>query len=137
MLDWEHASVPVRSHVQTQDNDGFESLNAQRLVAALGGDRELLLEIIELFLRDAPAMMHAVRLEATRAQPEPLAKAAHVLKGSAANFGVSPLYESARELEMCARSGELSKVPEILARLERAENDFERALARLRHEVHT
>ena len=47
-----------------QNHNGFESLSAGRLIAALGGDKELLLEIIELFLRDAPAMLHAVRLEA-------------------------------------------------------------------------
>jgi two-component system sensor histidine kinase/response regulator len=119
-----------------QSNDSFESLSASRLVAALGGDRELLLEIIELFLRDAPAMLHAVRLEASRAAPEALAKAAHVLKGSVANFGVSPLYELAREIEHCARAKELTNVPEIMSRLDRAAEGFERALARLRNEVH-
>jgi HPt (histidine-containing phosphotransfer) domain-containing protein len=118
-----------------QNNDGFENLSASRLIAALGGDRELLLEIIELFLRDSPAMLHAVRLEAKRMEPDALAKAAHVLKGSAANFGVSPLYELARELEHCARAKDLSSVPEIMSRIERAFEGFEQALARMRSEA--
>lgn len=117
-------------------DDGFDGLSASRLIAALGGDRELLLEIIELFLRDAPAMLQAVRLEAKHARPEALANAAHVLKGSAANFGVSPLYQLARELENCARSGAMANVPEIVTRLDRAAEGFERALAQLRSEVH-
>lgn len=118
-----------------QNHHGFESLSASRLIAALGGDRELLLEIIELYLRDSPAMLHAVRLEASRLQPEALAKAAHVLKGSAANFGVSPLYELARELEHRARATDLSNVVEIMSRLDRAAEGFEQALARMRNEV--
>lgn len=117
------------------NDDGFECLNATRLIAALGGDSELLLEIIELFLRDAPAMLQAVRTEAERMDSESLAKAAHVLKGSAANFGVSPLYELARELEHCARRNELGDVPEIMVQLEHAAQGFERALTRMRSEV--
>ncbi|HET6338652.1 MAG TPA: Hpt domain-containing protein [Polyangiales bacterium] len=120
-----------------QNNDGFERLNASRLIAALGGDRELLLEIIELYLRDAPAMLHALRLEAKRMQPDELAKAAHVLKGSVANFGVSPLYELAKELEQCARAKDLSTVPEIMSGLERAYEGFEQALVRMRIEANS
>jgi HPt (histidine-containing phosphotransfer) domain-containing protein len=118
-----------------QDNDGFESLNAVRLIAALGGDRELLLEIIELYLRDSPAMLYALQLEAKRMQPEGLAKAAHVLKGSVANFGTSRLYELARELEHCARGDELANVARIMSQIDGAFAGFEQALARMRKEV--
>jgi HPt (histidine-containing phosphotransfer) domain-containing protein len=120
-----------------QNDEGFESLTASRLVAALGGDRELLLEIIRLFLRDAPAMLQAVKLEASRRQPEALASAAHLLKGSVANFGLSPLYDVARELEHSARANDLSKLPEIVKRFDRAFEGFERALVRMREELGT
>lgn len=131
MVDW----ASVSTDVPTQNSRGFEGLRADRLIKALGGDRELLLEIIGLFLRDAPAMLHAVQLGAKRQDADTLAKSAHVLKGSAANFGVTPLYELARELEECAREGELAKVPELVGRLERAAETFEQALARLQREV--
>jgi hypothetical protein len=46
---------------RVQDMEGFENLTAARLTAALGGDRELLVEIIELYLRDAPSMLQSLR----------------------------------------------------------------------------
>lgn len=114
---------------------GYEGLTAPKLLRALGGDRELLLDIIELFEREAPAMLTAVRHQARKANADALAQAAHVLKGSVANFGMSPLYEVAREIESCAFAGDLSRLSSLLPRFETIAAEFMQALARLRVEV--
>lgn len=118
-----------------QPTAGYESMTAARLLRALGSDRELLLEIIALFRRDAPAMFAAVRLQAEAADADALAKAAHVLKGSAANFGVSPLYEVARDIESCAFDGNLSQLTDLMTRFDRITDEFMHVLARLELEV--
>ena len=117
-------------------DEGFENLTATKLTAALGGDRELLAEIIELYLRDAPGMLQTLRETIVRGSAPDVARAAHVLKGSSANFGLTPLYEAARELEHRAFDGAASSVLEAqLALIERAAGAFERALHRLREEM--
>jgi HPt (histidine-containing phosphotransfer) domain-containing protein len=116
--------------------EGFENITAARLTAALGGDRELLIEIIELYLRDAPSMLQSLREATGRGHAPDVARAAHVLKGSSANFGLTPLYEAARELEHRAfADAELSVLETQLARIETAASAFERALQRLREEM--
>lgn len=114
---------------------GYEGLTAPRLLRALGGDRELLLEIIELFEREAPSMLIAVRRHAEDANPDALAQAAHVLKGSVANFGKSPLYEVAGQIERCAFAGDLSQLSTLLPRFDSIAGEFMQALARLRLEL--
>src|SRR5262245_41645775 len=115
--------------------EGFENLTSTRLLAALGGDRELLLEIIELFLRDAPGMLRALYAAAGSGDAEALARAAHVLKGSAANFGSTPLYDVARSIERRAFAGELTGLDHDLVELDHAARAMERALTRLREEA--
>ena len=127
--------MDVQEQELEQERAGFEAVNAQRLLAALDGDRELLLELIGLYLRDAPGMCERLRLAAERADATAVALAAHVLKGSVANFGVSPLYESARTFEHRARAGDLSGASEHMARIERRAKAFEAALLRLRREL--
>jgi HPt (histidine-containing phosphotransfer) domain-containing protein len=116
-------------------NEGFEPLNAKRLLSALGGDRELLLEIIELYRSEAPMMLNALRFEAVGGSPPAIARAAHVLKGCVANFGVTPLYEVTREIERRARAADLSTLNELMSRLEYAQAAFMQGLVRIRDEV--
>lgn len=114
---------------------GFEGLTADKLLAALGGDNELLLEIIELYLRDAPNMLQALRAAAASGEAETLARAAHGLKGSTANFGITPLYDVARDIEHRAFAGELTGIEQRLLALEPAARAFEQALMRMRTEL--
>jgi two-component system, sensor histidine kinase and response regulator len=118
-----------------ESSDGYAALDATRLLAKLGGDRDLLLEIAELFQRDAPAMLVGLREQVRGGDATDIAQAAHVLKGSAANFGLNPLYELAREIEHRARDRDLVGVGELMARLERAAEGFLAALQRLEREV--
>ena len=120
-----------------QPNAGYEGMSAAKLLRALGGDRDLLLEIIELFQRDAPAMLAGVRKYADFSDRDALAKAAHMLKGSTANFGKSPLYEVTRDIEICAYDGDAARLPELLERFEAAAEGFLQALVQLKREVNT
>ena len=118
-----------------QSDEEFAGLNAAGLLAKLGGDKGLLLEIIELFRSEAPILLNALRERARSGNAPDVALAAHVLKGSAANFGRNPLYELTRAIEHGARAGDLSALEEQMARLELTAGGFLQALAQMEREV--
>ena len=80
--------------------DGGERL------AAVGGDRALLAEISRLFVEDAPRHLQKIREALDARDGESLRRAAHGLKGAAANFDADGVVNAARELEEIGRSGE-------------------------------
>jgi CheY-like chemotaxis protein/HPt (histidine-containing phosphotransfer) domain-containing protein len=93
------------------------------------GDRDLLRELVELFAAQAPRSIAEIHrcLEARDAGG--LERAAHLIRGSALNFGMSPAAEAAFMLERLGRSGVLNGAATSLSELERG---LERLLDDLR-----
>ena len=77
------------------------------LLALMGGDRELLVELIDVFLEDAPLRIQGVRRTLVDQDAEALYRAAHALKGSAGNFGAPDLVSRANHIEALARENDL------------------------------
>src|SRR5262249_29831832 len=113
--------------VPAVDDETDPALDA--VLARVGGDRELLAEITRLFIEDAPRHLASVTRAIDTGSAEGLRRAAHGLKGAAANFDAEPVVDVARELEEIGRTAELHRAPAVLDRL-RAEID--RLLATLR-----
>jgi len=65
----------------------------------LSGDEELMTDVIRLFLEDLPARLTAIRDAVTSQDAEALRRAAHALKGMAANLSALGLLEAAGLLE--------------------------------------
>jgi HPt (histidine-containing phosphotransfer) domain-containing protein len=65
----------------------------------LGGDDELMTDVIRLFLEDLPARLAEIRAAVNGRNAEALRAAAHTLKGSAGNLSAGGLFEAARVLE--------------------------------------
>ena len=77
------------------------------LLALMDGDRELLLELIDVFLEDAPQRIQSVRRTLVDRDAEALYRAAHALKGSAGNFGAPDVVSRANRIEALARENDL------------------------------
>ena len=75
------------------------------VLARVGGDRELLAEISRLFVDDAPVHLQKIRQALDASDGEALRRAAHGLKGAAANFDADAVVSAARELEEIGRTG--------------------------------
>lgn len=74
--------------------------------------------LLEQFLRYLPKRVAAVCDAHTQRQPERLAQAAHTLKGSCVQMGLTDLAAVARELEQAGRSGRSDAAdPALVARL--------------------
>jgi CheY-like chemotaxis protein/HPt (histidine-containing phosphotransfer) domain-containing protein len=74
----------------------------------LGGDRQLLRELITIFRADAPALMDRIRKAATAGNADALRRAAHALKGALGTLDAPRAYQAAIRVEETARSGDLS-----------------------------
>jgi two-component system, sensor histidine kinase and response regulator len=74
------------------------------VLARVGGDRELLVEISRLFVDDAPRHLEKIRRALDERDGESLRRAAHGLKGAAANFDAEGVVTAARALEEIGRT---------------------------------
>jgi HPt (histidine-containing phosphotransfer) domain-containing protein len=93
-------------------------LNLAVALDRMGGDRELLEEVIRIFLATAPELLGRVRQAVTSRDCVAAERAAHALKGSVANFGAEAAYAAALRLESMAKSGDLGGCEEILGAVE-------------------
>jgi HPt (histidine-containing phosphotransfer) domain-containing protein len=99
----------------------------------VGGDEELLVEIIDLYLEDSPRVRETLRAAAATGDSEGVWKAAHRLKGSVGSLSAQPAFDAARALETAGREGAVDEV--LLAQLEAELDRLEGALNALRGEV--
>jgi signal transduction histidine kinase/DNA-binding response OmpR family regulator len=77
---------------------------SDQVLARVGGDRQLLAEISRLFVDDAPRHLERIREALARRDGEALRRAAHGLKGAAANFEAEGVVTAARTLEEIGRT---------------------------------
>ena len=103
--------------------------STEAVLARVGGDRQLLAEIARLFIEDAPRHLDAIARGLESGNSEALRRAAHGLKGAAANFDAQAVVALARELEEIGRAGDLNLATRPLDRLR---HETDRLLATLR-----
>jgi signal transduction histidine kinase/CheY-like chemotaxis protein len=82
---------------------------SMQVLARVGGDRQLLAEISRLFVDDAPRHLERIRHALDARDAEALRRAAHGLKGAAANFDAEGVVHAARTLEEIGRTGEFGE----------------------------
>jgi PAS domain S-box-containing protein len=104
------------SSVEAQLRQLDESLALSRV----GGDVELMKEVIELFLDDYPSTLERIRAAVAACDATALEHNAHSLKGSVSTFGANRAFEAAYTLEKQGRSGDLTGAPDGLQQLEQA-----------------
>jgi len=92
------------------------------------GDTEFLREIIALFLEDNPRLMADIRAAVAAGNALALKRAAHTLRGAAANFGAAAVVAGAKELETLANSGNLRDAASAADRLAAVLGELETAL---------
>lgn len=76
-------------------------------------DKELLVELIEIFLEDSSGRMTLVRESIDAREEKPLSEQAHTLKGAAGNISAKGLYEIFKELEHAAKDGDFIKAQQL------------------------
>jgi PAS domain S-box-containing protein len=101
---------------------------------SLGGDSELLREVAGIFLAQLPKHMEKIRKAISDRDAKTLDRAAHALKGSAANLLAQGVVGAASRLEEVGRSGSVAGSKEALASLEEELGKLELALGEFEKE---
>ncbi len=109
-----------------------ELLDLQGALKRLDGDRELLAELAQFFLEDSPGLLEKLRDGLRNGKARDVQRAAHSLKGLAANFGAREAVDAAHVVEESGQSGDLAAAAAALPQLERQVELLQKALAAYR-----
>jgi CheY-like chemotaxis protein/HPt (histidine-containing phosphotransfer) domain-containing protein len=104
------------------------AFDPEPLLQRIGGDEELLRELVEMFLSEGPPLLEKIRAAIEVKDAEVVERAAHLLKGSACNFAAAEVVRAAQRLENLARTGELFEAGDAYRALEESLSGFRAAL---------
>ncbi|HMF98225.1 MAG TPA: response regulator [Vicinamibacterales bacterium] len=110
----EQPSAPVAGSTLTAAPAIFD-LDA--LLSRVGGDRQLMIEVIRLFLEDCPTRLKNIAVAMEANDGSAVRAAAHALKGSAGSLGAVAVYDTASALEQLAAEGRLDAARPFWQRL--------------------
>lgn len=110
-------------------------LNKKELLEKVFWDKELLNQIIDMFLEMFPDMMASIEESIKNADSESLVRAAHSFKGSVGNFSRHGAFEQAVELETIGKSQDLRDAPQVFQTMQKEVNLLVHALEEFRLEV--
>ena len=122
------AGTPPVTPVESPESE-TQSVNLSALLTGFGGRSDLVTEVIDVFITDAPQMLTRLRNAANAGDLEQVAAAAHGLKGSAGLFAQGEAYERSGALEKRARSGDGN---DVIAECDAIEASVSRLLSELR-----
>ena len=98
-------------------------LDVEAVVARIGGDRELFVDIGRLFVEHSAEMIAALAAAVQSRDITAIATSAHALKGSISSFTQGSPYECAKQVEDTARGGDLETavalVPQLITEVDR------------------
>ncbi len=99
--------------------DRRRHIDRRALIERLGGDRALVQDVIDLFLRDSERMLSRVREAVAGADGESLVRATDTLKGPFEIFGVRAAVDICARLAAAGGREDFSEVSRLVVRLER------------------
>ena len=92
-------------------------VDRERLMERLGGDEQLLIDVVRVFLDDCPSRLAAIKAAVDSRDAEQIRTTAHALKGAAANLSAQGLFDSAGTLERLGAEGRLEPTEAAWRRL--------------------
>jgi HPt (histidine-containing phosphotransfer) domain-containing protein len=90
----------------------------ETLLEIIGGERELLAELIDSFLETAQPLLIRLRQGVAQGNAAEVRAAAHTLKSSGNDFGATRLAELCQQLEEMGKAGRLEGAAELAAQVE-------------------
>lgn len=96
----------------------------------VGGDEELLKDLMELFLQRMDILLMALNKAVAAADAEAISDTAHALKGAVNHFAATRSQELTKTIEDKALMGELEDVDALFGEVQKAVAQLERELKR-------
>jgi len=129
------AGINTGTTITEDPSPHAERLDRALLLERVEGDQELLAEMIQLFLADAPHLLDAMRNALLQGDMILLERSAHSMKGAAGNMSAMVTVNAAMQLEQSVKKGDLELSRAYLAALEGAVERLLPVLADLCQEV--
>jgi len=111
------------------NEDEPEVVNMRQLEASTGGDRALMLELVDLYLADTDAKLSTLLQAAEERAFFQLGRVAHGLKGASASLGCEEAAAAFRQVEQVGRAEASAGLDEAMVQAQAA---WRRACERLR-----
>jgi signal transduction histidine kinase/DNA-binding response OmpR family regulator len=124
----ELAAGQLGSEPMEEPVEATADLDEAEFLVTVGGDRELAIELVQIFLEELPSRMREIRSAVEQSDSVRLRFCAHALKGSAGAITARQVAFAAGSLEAMAHSEVLEAAADALAELE---NHVNRLRARL------
>ena len=102
--------------------------NRELALDRVGGDADLLDEIVGLYLGEYPGLLEQIQSAVHSGDANGLYRSAHTLKGSLSALGAEAAQQRAQDLETSGRQGQLGQTPTML-------DDLEQLLRQLHEEL--
>jgi two-component system sensor histidine kinase/response regulator len=116
------ARVARSSRIESAAGESRKSrdvlLDREATLERVEGDRELLSDLIKMFIAQTRKLLSDIRESIGRTDGATLERAAHKLKGTVGTFGARKVVESAQSLEISGRLAQWNGVEETFSRLE-------------------
>jgi HPt (histidine-containing phosphotransfer) domain-containing protein len=101
----------------------------EEMLERLGGDKELLVDVVGVFLEECPRMLQEIEDAFGSKDVDLLRRAAHSMKGACLNLSAGPAAEEAKQLELLAAESRLDGTEHALERLRVAVERLQRVLS--------
>jgi len=98
--------------------DRIVAINVAQALGQLDGDRELLAEVIDIFVETIPELMDELQSAISSNDAVKLQGAAHSLKGAASNICAEHVRFTAQQLEVMGQQSDFKEVEVVMAALQ-------------------
>ncbi len=102
--------------------------DGDELLGRVGGDRELLQMLVDLFFESVPAQLVELRAAIRAGNADQVNRLAHTVKGAVGNFASPSAIEAAQRLEIMGKEGRLEDAEDVFAELEMTIGRLKQAL---------
>jgi len=114
---WPVARRMAESYAPELDKLKSESFDPAALWQRVNGDRQLLVELVELFMQECPRLLQNIRSSIEQGSFTDIQKFSHKLKGSALQFSGRGAAAAAGALEDAAKGKSLQEAERLFAKL--------------------
>jgi HPt (histidine-containing phosphotransfer) domain-containing protein len=122
----------LRTLSKSGDDADFAKVDLSVLIAfeemQMEGEPDLIIELIDLYLADVPQRLFAIRDSFMKGDWSSLKRAAHTLKGSSANLGVTGMASLCEKLEQTAATESFELSNNLISKFEQNFISARRAL---------
>jgi two-component system sensor histidine kinase/response regulator len=105
-----------------------DTWNKAETIERLGGDEELLRELVQIFVTESPKLVQKLREAVIASDAESMMRAAHSIKGELSCLGAAAAAETAQKLEAMGRDQKLAAALETFNHFERELQAFQTKL---------